>query len=79
MEKERVFGQGKIKKAERKARKEGLRSHYVMVARIPNEKGLKTYSKIVTHQKASVLVDGRPTYSGVREHLSRQFVVVDNV
>ena len=79
MEKEREFGQGKLKKAERKAKKEGLRSHYVMVARVPNKKGLRTYSKIVTHQKASVLVDGRPTYSGIREPLSRKFVVIDNV
>ena len=75
MEKERVFGQGKIKKAERKARKEGLRSHYVMVTRIPNEKGLRAYTKLVTHQKASILVDGRPTYSGIREPLSRKFVI----
>lgn len=69
-------GQGKIKKAERRAKKEGLRPHYVMVQRVPTEKGLRAYTKLVTIDKAAVLIYGRRVYGGAIEKLSREFKAV---
>ena len=68
------LSQGKLKKLERKAKKEGLTPYYVMVTRIPNEKRLKGYTKLVTQEKADRLIDGSYVM-GQRVPLSRKFVV----
>lgn len=54
-------------------------NHYVKVYKVPNEKGKRTYSKIVTRAKAERLVKGRvaidnTTGKRVRVPLSRTFV-----
>ena len=71
--KNKEIGAGKIVKEQRRKNKEGLRSHYVMVAREPLEKGLKTYTKLVTVRKAAELVYGKLSALGEKIKPTRTY------
>jgi len=73
MSKRTKNGNGKLKKAERKANKEGLRSGYTMVQRVPL-KGKKTvYTKLVPVSKAARLIYGTPDGFGGVVKSSREY------
>ena len=70
----------RVKKQRRMDSKKELRSHYIMVAREPKEKGLKAYTHLVSVSKADKLVNGTPVILNNtvidRKKLSRTFKVV---
>ena len=70
----------RVKKQARREAKQGLPKYYTQVAREPESKGLKAYTKLVTHQKADKLVNGKFEIglNGMpsRIKLSRNFRVV---
>ncbi len=49
----------RLKKQRRMESKKDLRSYYTKVARVPNEKGLKTYTKLVDEKTADKLINGK--------------------
>ena len=67
----------RLKKQQRMESKKDLKSYYIKVAREPESKGLKTYTKIVDHQTADKLIYGKIEIglSGIpkRVKLSRNF------
>ena len=64
---------GKAKKELRRNNKEGLNPYYIMVQREPLEKRLKAYTKLVSLEKAAVLIYGRPSLMGTPTVLTRTF------
>ena len=70
-------GLGQAKKELRRSNKEGLNPFYIMVQREPLEKGLKAYTKLVSLEKAAVLIYGRPSLMGTPTILTRTFKVVE--
>ncbi|MCD6435602.1 MAG: hypothetical protein J7L15_04375 [Clostridiales bacterium] len=49
----------RIKKQQRREAKQDLPKYYTQVARVPAEKGLKTYTKLVKTPKADKLINGK--------------------
>ena len=70
------IGLGKAKKALRKNNKEGLRDYYVMVKRTPLEKGLRTYTKLMSVAQAAGKLYGKLNSIGTKVESSRTYKAV---
>ncbi len=71
----------RLKKQQRREAKQDLPYYYTKVARKPLEKGLPTYTKLVTKQQADKLINGKIELNPVtnlptRVKLSRDFTEV---
>ena len=69
----RIKENGQIKKAERRAKKEGLNSYYTMVERVPLEGKKYRYTKLVSVNKAAEMLYGKLNKVGVIVKSSREY------
>ncbi len=72
----RIKENGQVKKAERRAKKEGLRGYYAMVERVPLKGKKYRYTRLVSVEKAAVLLYGRLDSIGNIVKSSREYKLI---